>query len=217
MATSKSDPERHEQEVLSQLLMMLRLAREAFTALWQEYAERLHARIRRNLPDDVRGVLDAEDVLQQAYAQAFRKVHTFQPQAPSSFYPWLAKIADNTLVDEVKKQRRLKRGGGRPAAGPIAGGMTSSAAQLLELVGFHEQTPSRVAARCEAADALHVALAGLKESQRQALELVHLKGLSREEAAQAMGISKAALGSLLDRGLKSLREALGSMSNYLSR
>jgi len=191
--------------------------RDALSPLLYAHYERLLQRIRRNLPPDVQGVIDAEDVVQQAHIKAFQGIAGFRPQEQPSFYYWLAKIADNTLVDEVKKQRRQKRGGGRRAADAAANGLASSAAALLDVLAVHEQTPSRSANRHDAARAVQVALAGLEERQRQALSLVYLEGLSLDEAAARMQATKEAVRSLAYRELKALREAMGSMSNYLSR
>jgi len=51
-------------------------------------------------------------------------------------------------------------------------------------------------------------LARLPDDQRIALELRHLRGLAVAEVAREMGRSTAAVGSLLFRGLKTLREFL---------
>jgi RNA polymerase sigma-70 factor (ECF subfamily) len=52
------------------------------------------------------------------------------------------------------------------------------------------------------------ALARLPEDQRQAVELHHLKGRPVAEVAEQLGRSPSAVGSLLYRGLKKLRELL---------
>jgi RNA polymerase sigma-70 factor (ECF subfamily) len=51
-------------------------------------------------------------------------------------------------------------------------------------------------------------LIGLPDDQRTALELRHLQGLPIAEVAREMGRSTAAVGSLLYRGLKALRDFL---------
>src|SRR5262245_61252916 len=95
---------------------------EAVGTLLYKYYDRLLRRIDRHLPGDVRAALDPQDVLQEAHVRAFRNIGKFQPRGPHSFYPWLATVADNTLTDKVREQRRLKRAPGRrPVAPPAAG------------------------------------------------------------------------------------------------
>jgi RNA polymerase sigma-70 factor (ECF subfamily) len=52
------------------------------------------------------------------------------------------------------------------------------------------------------------ALARLPENQRRAVELHHLGGLPVAEVARVLGRSDGAVGALLVRGLKRLRELL---------
>jgi RNA polymerase sigma-70 factor (ECF subfamily) len=188
----------------------------ALTRLLYAYYEPLLRRLRRKLKACPLGALDAEDVLQEAHVRAFAGVRAFEPRGPNSFYPWLRTIADHVLIDRWRAQCRFEEHLGRPVApAPLVGHDT--AAGLLDLVAFDGETPSRSAARREAAQALRVALAGLPPRQREAVCLVCLLGLAPDEAARRMGATAAAVRALVDRARDNLREALGSMSRYLSR
>jgi len=170
--------------------------------------------IRAKMPRFVQGLLDAEDVLQQTYTKAFRAIETFRPRDADSFHSWLKQIADNTLVDECRRLRRRKRGGDIHTAGPAKD--PSGTEQVLDWIAGSDPTPSRVVARREAVKALHVAIAALPDQQREAVSLVCLQGLSAKEAVEKMGITESAVRSLVDRGRDNLREAMGSVSTWLS-
>jgi RNA polymerase sigma-70 factor (ECF subfamily) len=214
MNGSQADQSLNEPELLARAI---KGDGNALTPLLYAHYERLLQRLRRNLPEDLRGVLDAEDVLQQAHIKAFRAIRTFQNEDGDSFAGWLTTVADNTLADEIRKTRRRKRGGGMRRVRAPSNDSSAGAAALVDLVVGHDHTPSSSAARHEAIQAVRAAVAGLPPRQREALSLVYLEGLSSKEAAERMGISDAAVRSLVDRGRDSLREALGTVSKYFSR
>jgi len=56
------------------------------------------------------------------------------------------------------------------------------------------------------------ALAQLSERQRTVVVLVHCDGWSQGEVAEQLGLSRSAVRNHLDRGMKSLRAALGGVS-----
>jgi RNA polymerase sigma factor (sigma-70 family) len=56
---------------------------------------------------------------------------------------------------------------------------------------------------------LDAALASLSEPERAAIVLCHLEGLSRSEAAKALGCPEGTLSARLSRGLEKLRKRLG--------
>jgi RNA polymerase sigma-70 factor (subfamily 1) len=208
-------PELDEQDLVAKVVSG---DQGAFVALLYRSYERLNARIRRNIPDNLRRTLDADDIRQQVFSKAWRSRHTFQSRGQHSFDAWLASIADNALTDEIRRQRaRPRHVSGARGTGPPANAPASSLVDLLELVGFHEETPSRAAARDEAACAVRVALSALPARQREAVTLVYLQQLSYEEVALRMGTTQAGVRSLVHRGLEKLRETLGSLSQYLSR
>jgi RNA polymerase sigma-70 factor (ECF subfamily) len=214
MAESRAEPDASESERINQAVSG---NRNALMPLLYAHYERLLQRIRKRLPDDLRGAVDAEDILQQVHIKAFRAINTLQKQDGASFGGWLTQIADNTLTDEIRKHRRGKRGCGKAAVHARADPGSAAGEALLDLVAGREHTPSRSAARHEAAQALQVAVAGLPPRQREAVSLVYLQGLSSNEAAQRMRTTESAVRSLVDRGRENLRAALGSMSKYLSR
>lgn len=180
------------------------------------YYGRLTGRVKRKLPDDLRSLICAEDVVQEVHVEAFRTISRFRPVGEGAFYRWLATIADQRLLDKIKAQRRRKRGGGRRRVQRQAAAGTSSILSLLNVVAHHDATPSRSIARHERERVVHIELAHLKGDYREALRLRYIEGLPVAAIARRMGRTDRAVHMLCNRGLKKLREALGSSTRYLS-
>jgi RNA polymerase sigma-70 factor (ECF subfamily) len=189
----------------------------AAESLLLTHSPRVLRSISPRIPADLRALISAEDILQEALIYAFQNIGSFEAQGPGSFHSWLVKIADHRLQDAIKRQRALKRGGGRSPLKPQKAHDSSSVIDLLDHVAANSRTPSRSGARHEAVLAVQVALAGLREDYRDAIRMRYIDGRSVEDVANEMKRSKASVQMLCHRGLKELREALGRASKFLSR
>ena len=154
---------------------------EAYKALLEDVSLELRGFLRRH----VREWQDVEDVLQETLLMLHRARHTYDPARP--FDPWLRAIARHAAVDSFRRERR--RGRWERLAeddDPIEGATTDPGGELSAAA----------------------TLADLPASQRQALEMVKLDGLSIEQAAAKTGISQGALRVRIHRGYRTLRERL---------
>ena len=158
-----------------------------------------------------------DDVIQQAFAEAFRDIQAFEMRGEGAFYAWLKTIAEHRLQDAIKQQARKKRGGEFRQIGLAADDATRTYQDLMQILSAEDPTASQMLARQEGVQAIQVAIAGLSEDYREALRLRYFERLSIEETAEVMGRTPAAVRSLTDRAKKKLREVLGSLSLYISR
>ena len=55
------------------------------------------------------GTLDAADVMQVTYLEAFLQVHQLADRTPAGFQRWLNRLAENNLRDAIKALERQKR------------------------------------------------------------------------------------------------------------
>jgi len=173
-------------------------------------------RISSRIPVELARVIDAEDIVQAAHVEVFRRIGDFELRGPNSFSRWVTAIAVSRLRNAIKQQRAAKRGGRQFAIGPITRRIEDSTIALLDMLAAPGKTPSRCVARREAVDAVHVALADLPESYRRAVWLVHIEGRKAAEAAAQMGRTERAVHGLCRRGRKLLQERLESASRFFS-
>ena len=191
--------------------------RAAIQQLLLLHHDRLVAAITKKVPADLRGVLAASDVCQEAYIAVFRQITSFQPHNERAFHRWLLTIAERKLVDAIRTLRAAKRGGGTHGKLGQVDAVASSVIELLDVVAVNERTPSRSAAHREMVLAVQNALGELKEDYREALRLHYIESLSVAETAERMGRSDGAVLMLCNRGLRRLAEVIGDPARFFSR
>lgn len=196
------------------LLAAVRGNREALAELLAEFGPQVRARIAGQLHSDLRGFVDADDVMQVTYLEAFLRIERFEPRGAESFLSWLAQIARNNLRDAARSQQRAKR---PPAAKRIAAasdGETTVAA--LERLFATLSTPSRRLAAREVQEALEQALQRLPEDYALVVRRCDLAGEPAADVAARLGRTVGAVYMLRARALDRLREQLGSASRFLA-
>lgn len=131
-----------------------------------------------------------EDVVQNVFVSLHRARHTYRPEQP--FLPWFHAIVRNAVID-------WGRARGRRAAQEVA---------------YDPETMPEPVAPPTTDDALSPelerALATLPPAQREAVEWIHIEGLSVAEAAARAGVSAGALKVRAHRGYRALRARLGT-------
>jgi RNA polymerase sigma-70 factor, ECF subfamily len=141
---------------------------------------------------------DAEDVVIEAFAQAWRDATRFEATR-GSVAGWLTMIARSRALDVVRARSRRDR-------------LTASAAadqpQRSPAMGDWRADPSDSYDHAERRQQVQTALQALSPPQRQAIELAFFEGLSQSEIAERL---KEPLGTIKTRvrlGLQKLRDSL---------
>ncbi len=170
---------------------------------WEGDRSYLMVLARLRLPPWLAAKVDASDVVQQALLQAH--AHGDQLRGgDAARRAWLRQILGNAITDAVRRFTGAARAAALERS--IRAGLDESSQRLDALLAANQSTPSVRASRLENMVKLTQALAGLPEDQRTAVELKHLHGWTVEQVARHMGRSKEAVGGLLRRGMRALRD-----------
>lgn len=161
--------------------------REAFSSLIRRHA-RTAARLAHRL---LKNREDAEDVVQEAFARAFRKIDTFRGDA--TFRTWILQVTLNEAYDHLRRRKQR------------SGSQEDLEALLPELADRMAPTPHRISSSRDDLDAVTRALEDLPPRQKTALVLKIYEGLSYPEVAQVMGITVLATRVYLSLARQSLR------------
>lgn len=188
----------------------------SLSELLTAHHDRLVREIAARLPAGLRGAVAPDDIAQETYVVAFRRIRDFHLTPGATFFDWLAGIAANTLRAAERNRRAKKRGGGGVNVAAEAAAEASTV-NLLELLARHSRTPSRSMAGVEAIRAVQSALARVPEANRTALKLRYIEGLPVAEIAARMGRTEGAVHQLCHRGLRALGAELGDAARFFSR
>lgn len=188
--------------------------RDALSTLIERHGPAVRQRFKDGIPKRWQSVLSLDDLMQEAYTDAFHDITAFVPRGVAAFKGWLETIAKHNLLNAIQMLEAEKRGGKRRRIGLHPYG-DSSVALYERLVGT-KTTPSRHAARNEAQGALEGAIVQLPEDYRQVVRLYDLEGRPVAEVSSALKRSPGAVFMLRARAHRALCRLLGSPSRYLT-
>jgi RNA polymerase sigma-70 factor (ECF subfamily) len=176
--------------------------------LLARHRARLRAMVAARLDRRLAARLDPSDVVQEALAEAARRLDDYLRQRPLPFYPWLRQLAWDRLVKEHRAHLgRAKRSVCREEPGAL-GLPEESVAELARRLASSATSPSRHALRAELRGRVRAALALLGEADREVLVLRYLEGLPLREVAAVLGVSEPAVKMRHFRALERLRALL---------
>ena len=153
----------------------------------------------------VRDENDARELVQDAFLRVFKSLPTFQ--GDSSFYTWFYRIITNLGIDLLRKPGRHTMELEEERLGPD--GAAGDEADVPYMARLEGHSPLEMVRRREIAVRLEAALAELPSYHRAVILLREVEGLSYEEIAQAMGVSKGTIMSRLFHARQKLQRALG--------
>lgn len=161
----------------------------AFGELVRMYQDRLFNAVYYLL----RNRVDAEDVVQDAFVQAYTKLDTFR--RGSTFYTWIYRIAMNLAVS---RGRRAKSRMSLEARREVCG----------DEPAYQGEGPGEQLMRQEQAAEIESALESLSDEHRQILVLRGIDGLDYDQIADVLAINPGTVRSRLHRARSHFRDRL---------
>ncbi|MBS0265735.1 MAG: RNA polymerase sigma factor [Planctomycetes bacterium] len=175
---------------------------DAMAALLQEIGPRVRSRIRPLIGTQFRSLIDEDDVMQEAYSEAFLQIGSFASE--NSFENWLYRIAKNNLLDAIRGLQAVRRSGVNGRA--IHNNHSDAAGHdFLALLADSATPPSGHAVRNEMRIAVTEAINQLPDVYRRVVELYDMEGTPAAEVARILQCSEGAVYMRRARAHRHLR------------
>ena len=175
---------------------------DAYRVLVEKYQQRVFAVAFEIL----RSREDAEDVVQEAFVKAYSGLKTFR--ADASFYTWLCRVVYYGAIDA--KRRRTRRGGVADEYEDEVHGVAHDDSELHSSI----EGPEASFLREESAKEISNVLDGLSPEHRTVIMLREVDGLSYEEIAEIVKVSRGTVMSRLHYARKYLQKSLRQLIDF---
>ena len=162
-------------------------------AMFEVLMRRHNERIYRAALAILRNAGEAEDVMQQAYVNAYTNLRQFDQRA--SFATWITRIAVNEAIARARRRGRYQ---------PFDDDSRLEGVAPAPMTG----NPEREAFAHEMRGFLENAIDALSDGLREVFMLREVQGLTTAETALSLGISEDAVKTRLSRSRAALRRHL---------
>jgi len=174
---------------------------DGHTALYEVLMRRYNERIYRAARSIVRDEDEAEDVMQQAYVNAYAHLRQFDGRA--KFSTWLTKIAIHEALARARKQGRYD-----------AVDFSEEENQAVERQPSRD--PEQQAFAAELRSLLESSIDELPDGLREVFMLREVDGLNTAETAECLGVSEDVVKTRLSRSRAALRNQLAERAGILA-
>ena len=175
----------------------LRGAQEAFREIVVRFERPVYSLISRMVHDP----LQAEDLAQEVFVKAFRRLDTYDPER--KFSSWLFKIAHNTTIDHLRR--------GVPETVPLQVEKDEGPDLSAVLADDSMEDPAAAVERRQMARALEKTIAALRPEYREVVVLFYVEGASYPEICEVTGLPSGTVKTYLHRARKELAQAMSAL------
>lgn len=173
---------------------------QALAQFYERWSRPVHALVVQLVRDPD----DADDVVEDAFYQAWRQASRYEPSR-GAVSTWIVTIARSRALDRLRSRRRLRE---EPLT-PVT--------LLDELTDASSPDPSAGAEEAEVRARVAVALRELPPEQREVLELAYFRGLSQTEIAERTGQPLGTVKTRTRLAGQKLRERLAALRGGAER
>lgn len=190
---------------------------EFWAKLTEEFRPRLRRMVDLRMEEQIRPRLDASDVVQDSFLEAFQRLPEYVKNPAVPFYVWLRTLTFQRLTLAHRQNLGVKARDARRETRVQPGFVTDATSAVLmnALVGTLD-SPSAVAVRQEHKQAIERALAEMDPTDREVLILRHFEEMTNNEIAATLDLKPSAATNRYIRALEKLKAAMTRFTDHSS-
>ncbi len=188
----------HEEKMIGDPILVDQAVKgdlQAFGELVCRHQQRIWMVCRQYLGDN-----EADAAAQDAFVKAFTRLGTFNARA--SFTTWLTRIAINTCLDAIRRQRR---------EGVRLSTNDDEDNSLIHTIADDQAGPEERYSQRQAVARLGRAQRSLPEGQKAVFRLRFFAQMELEEIAETLGVHIGTVKTQLHRAVHKIRQELGDV------
>ena len=154
---------------------------EAFAMLIKRHKSKVYTTIYLIVRDQY----IAEDLLQETFIKAIKKLKSGEYNEEGKYLPWITRIAHNLAIDYFRREKRY----------PTV--VMEDGSSVFNSLSFSEESLESIKIKDETHALLREMIQTLPEAQKEVLMMRHYSDMSFQEIAEATGVSiNTALGRM---------------------
>lgn len=181
---------------------LLRRARSGDTRAFSDLVRRYEHRAYGLALQRVRDAAEAHDIVQEAFLRVHKNLASFDGE--SAFFTWFYRIVMNLCIDHSRRASARME----PAGDMLDEKEQTDRPSNYPLMGEIHGKPHEEFERRELGDRIAAVVESLPDYHRETLWLREVDGLSYEEIAVSMGVSKGTVMSRLFHARQKVQKAL---------
>ena len=180
---------------------LIRQALAGDAAAWRGLFDAHHRKVYSTAYRFLGNRSDAEDVLQETFVRAYRRLDRFDPSFSGGFSSWIGRIGANCSVDLLRRKKRTRE------TLSLEDDSVSHPPDATD-----GADPERTAGNREVRARIEEAVAGLSPKQRLIFTLRHYEGYTTREIAGLVDVTEGSVKTHLFRAVEALRRKLSRVA-----
>ena len=185
---------------------------QALAELFSLHRERLWQIVHFRLDRRLSGRLEVDDVLQEVYLDAAKRVQHFIDSQNVAFFVWLRTIAGQTMIDLHRRHlgAEMRNAAREVSIHGVQYPQATSVSFAVHLLA-NMTSPSQAAIRVELTDRIEKTIDEMNPIDREVLAMRHFEELTNGEVAEILSLTPAAASVRYMRAIARLKDILAQL------